>query len=44
MNIDVGGRRKKVILFGAGRYGRIFVEKNGDFIQDTFLFLSLIHI
>lgn len=40
MNIDVGGRRKKVILFGAGRYGRIFVEKNGDFIQDTFLFCN----
>lgn len=38
MSADAGERRKKVILFGAGLYGKIFVEKNGDFIQDTFLF------
>ncbi len=28
----------KVILFGAGLYGRTFVEKNRDFIHDNFLF------
>lgn len=29
---------KKVILFGAGTYGKAFVEKNNDLIQDNFLF------
>lgn len=38
MGLDAGERRQKVILFGAGLYGKMFVEKNSDFIQDTFLF------
>jgi len=29
---------KKVILFGAGTYGKVFLEKNDDLIQDNFLF------
>lgn len=29
---------KKVILFGAGLYGKTFVEKNYDFVGDSFLF------
>jgi len=29
---------KKVVLFGAGVFGITFVEKNSDFVQDTFLF------
>ena len=29
---------KKVILFGAGAYGKQFIEKNSDFVHDNFLF------
>lgn len=29
---------KKVVLFGVGTYGKAFVEKNDDLIQDNFLF------
>jgi len=40
----IGGKRKdwervkRVVLFGAGRYGERFVDKNGDFIKENFLF------
>lgn len=36
--MNANGKRQNVILFGAGLYGKTFVERNDDFIQDTFLF------